>query len=256
MLVIVVNHNCNENAIKTRNAFLPYIRVCLVDSGSALTVSQASEFDVILPNVYYSGLINHSFEIASNLSDEDVILFITSDVTISSPRKFLNRLTEAFGNPAISIWAPASFGTGHPHMRPQHSKGFRRVSFVEGFCFAIRKRIFAQLYPVDLKLNRLGWGLDVQLGYLAASRGGYSVVDDDVEVIHPQSTGYDTREASLQSARWRKSLPFIARAYWWLSGLPGLREGLGHRAVYCLIRICALFRAKFVFLNTAASRAE
>ncbi len=239
MLTAIINHNCNANAIALRKGFQALSPVVLIDSGSALAEAERSGFDECLPNVYYSGLLNRACEYAHDLPDDDVLLLICSDVEIEHPASLLASLAEAFRDPSVMVWGPVSLGSPHPQMWPRSGGRRRQVSFVEGFCFAARKSLLARVCPVDVAVNRFGWGIDVLLGYLAASLGGRSLVDDTIEVRHPVTTGYAIPAARAQRDAWFAGLP--SRAGWFrrLATLPGLREGPGCRL------LCHLFGQRF-----------
>jgi hypothetical protein len=229
LLTAIVNHNRNANAIALRQGFAPLSPVVLIDSGSAIAEEERAWFDECLPNVYYSGLLNRTCAFANALPDDDALLLICSDVEIDQPETLVARLTEAFRDPSVMVWGPTSLGSPHPQMWPRTTGQIRQVSFVEGFCFAARKSLLARVCPVDLAVNRYGWGIDVLLGYLAASLGGRSLVDDGIEVRHPITTGYAIPEARAQRDAWFARLSPRARRFRQLATLPGVREGLGCR---------------------------
>ena len=232
MLTAIVNHACNGNAIALRRGFAAWSPVVSIDSGSNLTTEERPWFDDCLPNVYYSGLVNRAFEHAATLADHDILLLLCSDVEVADPAHLLRRLTEAFRDPAVQLWGPCSSGSPHPHMWPKGSGGTRQVSFIEGFCFAARKSLLARVCPVDLEVNRLGWGIDVLLGYHAARQGGKSLVDDATEVRHPITTGYGVQEARAQRNTWFGSISPRARRFRQLATLPGVRAGWGCQLLY------------------------
>src|SRR5215469_766363 len=141
MLVGIVNHNCNANAIALRRRFQPLAPVKLLDSGSALEADERHHFDDLLPNVYYNGLLNRVYEHAASLDETDPILVICSDVMIAEPALLITLLRDTFlGDPKVLVWAPSALGKGahFPHMRPKGDK-LRVVTHVDGYCFAARK---------------------------------------------------------------------------------------------------------------------
>ncbi len=229
MLTAILNHQCNGNALTMGRGFAALGPTLLIDSGSQLTDAERAGFDDCLPNVYYSGLVNQVWQRAAPLAGDDVILLICSDVEVDEPGHLLARLTTAFRDPAVQLWGPCSTGSPHPQMWPRGSGGTRQVSFVEGFCFAARKSLLDRVCPVDLEVNRLGWGIDVLLGYHAARQGGISLVDDAVEVHHPVTTGYGIAQARAQRNAWFAGFSPRARRFRQLATLPLLREGWGCR---------------------------
>lgn len=62
VIVSIVNHNLNQNAIELKLGFKNFCETILIDSGSNITPDEKIQFDYLLPNVYYSGLMNKAFE--------------------------------------------------------------------------------------------------------------------------------------------------------------------------------------------------
>jgi hypothetical protein len=235
MLVAIVNHNCNANAIALRRSFLPLGPVKLIDSGSRFEPGERQHFDELLPNVYYSGLLNRVYELAATLDDAEPLLITCSDVVIAEPARLVGLMRDAFSrNPKIQIWAPSATGEGahFRHMMPRGDKP-RRVSFVDGYCFAVRKGMLSRVCPVDLRVNSLGWGIDRQLGYLAAISRGSVVVDDRISIMHPNGEGYDRNEASRQYRSWRSRMRYLARIFH--GRCEQLAEGIGCTLLQCAI---------------------
>jgi hypothetical protein len=240
MLVVIVNHNCNANAVALRRGFQPLAPVKLIDSGSRLEPEECRHFDDLLPNVYYSGLLNRACEHAAELNDEAPLLLICSDVTVTDPARLITLLRDTFlGNAKVQIWAPSASGegAGYQHMVRKADKP-RRVSHVDGYCFAVRCGLLRRVCPIDVRLNSLGWGVDRHLGYLIAVSGGCAVVDDRIEVMHPLGAGYDTGEAQRQYAAWRKPMTLSARFFHFWGGRGRRTEGLRRSVVeYATIAI-------------------
>jgi hypothetical protein len=231
MLVSIINHNRNADAIALREAFAPLVPVRLLDSGSKLSEAERKQFDECLPNVYYSGLLNRTAEIARSEPPEAPVLLICSDVGVGNAGHLLACLSDAFSDPRVMVWAPCAKVRSFPHMVPHGTGGLRRVSFADGFCFAARRKLFDQVCPVDVTVNRIGWGPDVQFGYLAAIAGGLSVIDDRVEVVHDEGSGYAYEEASRQYLDWRSRLPWPARMFHLYGRRDRYLEGMPSRAL-------------------------
>lgn len=213
MVVAILNHALTEQALALKRTFSVHARTLAIDSGSALTPEQRAAFDLALPNVYYSGLLNAVAEQTQTLPPDDHVLVWCSDVTYDNYDRMCAVIREVFAAPRLGIYAPCGTHSDQPQMRNRHSGGLRRVTFVDGFCFAVRSSILQQLCPVDLRLNRRGWGLDVQLGYIARHHGWHVVVDDRVQVNHPRSTGYSRSDAWRERGQWQAALPPAPRLF-------------------------------------------
>lgn len=213
MLFIVLNHRHNDAAIRLKTAFSPYADVLAIDSGSDLSPTERPHFDIALPNVYYCGLLNAATRAAQNRADDEIVYLWSSDVSHQSPADVTRRATEAFADARIGTYAPSAWFSGHPQMWNKHTGTLRRVLFVEGFCFATRVGLLRALCPIDTSVNTMGWGVDIQLGYLTLRHARRTVVDDRIEVRHPKSTGYSTTIAHQQRVAWTAQLPPSARRF-------------------------------------------
>ena len=213
MHVAIINHEHTAAALALKAAFAPHAEVLALDSGSNLTTAERSQFDLALPNVYYSGLLNAVAESTAGLDDNDVVYLWSSDVSHGDYAAAVSRAREAFLDPGVGTYAPSAWFSGHRQMWNKRTGGLRPVTFVEGFCFATRAGVLRRLCPVDTSVNALGWAVDIQLGYLTRRSALRTVVDDRLEVRHPRSTGYSTRAAALQRRAWLAQLPAGARRF-------------------------------------------
>lgn len=195
LLTAVLNYNLNQESLALKTALSPFSETWIVDSGSKLSDAERAAFDLCLPNVFYSGMMNAVWERTADYSDDDVVFFITSDVTIHEPEKTISRLKEAFQNPDVWVYAPSENNSGHRQIHNAKTGGFRDVAFVEGFCFAFRFGLFRHISPINLEQNKYGWGVDLYLCYAALVRGKKVWVDDAVLIHHPRSTGYSADAA-------------------------------------------------------------
>jgi hypothetical protein len=228
VLVAVVNHERTEAALALGRVFAGAAEVVLIDSGSRLTPEQATAFDLALPNVYYAGLLNAAVVAAQRRGAERLFL-VCSDVEVADGALAVRRAERALADPAIGVYAPSSPGSVHLRMHRRPGGRLRSVAVVDGFAFAARRTLLERLCPVDTRLNALGHGLDVQLGYLAMRARLASVVDDGLTVGHPLGSGYRADEASSQWRRWRRAeLSRRARLFHWLVrlGVADLGPGL------------------------------
>lgn len=213
MLIAIINHEQNAAALALRQAFAPHARAVAIDSGSRLTDEERRGFDRTLPNVYYCGLINAVAEFAAPLGDAEPVWVWASDVSAEDHGRAVALAADAFNDPKIGTYAPSAWFSGHPQMWNRGTGRCRRATFAEGFCFATRAAVLRALCPIDTQVNALGWGVDLQLAFLTRQRRQHVVIDDRVQVSHPQSTGYSTDAAQRQRMAWLAGLPPRARRY-------------------------------------------
>jgi hypothetical protein len=194
----VVNYNENENAIRLRNNLSRYFDTALFDSDSR---DPLPEF-IRLENVYYSGLFNKAYAVALEMG-YTYLLFICSDVVFEETEtdKMVAHL-QTTDLSLIGIYSPASDGRSHAYCKMQYAKGMRPVPFVEGFVFLTDMQVLKAIAPVDLDVNRYGWGLDVAKGFYSRKLGKLCVIDDGVTVFHPGETGYSNELAEKSMNNW------------------------------------------------------
>ncbi len=201
ILVTIANHNHNENALKLLRQFSRDFKTVVIDSGS--TIKDANF--ILLDNVYYTGLFNKACELLIE-TDKKWLLFIASDVQIDEDNywKLTRRLCNHRSFLDIGLYSPSVKGRSHSFLMSQDNPKFRDINFVEGFIFLAKRSILTKIYPVDIKLNKIGWGLDVMKGFICKQLNLRCVVDDIISVYHPPEAGYSYEEAVSNCKRWAK----------------------------------------------------
>ena len=90
--------------------------------------------------------------------------------------------------------------------RANHALGVLDGERCEAIC-AVCREILDAVLPVDLELNRMGWGIDLAFSHVARIKRMLVLVDDRVRVVHPKGTGYNREAALAQMRRWHASTP-------------------------------------------------
>jgi hypothetical protein len=234
MFVAVINHALTAQARHLKRSFAGHAHTIAIDSGSSLTSADRADFDVALPNVYYSGLLNEIERQASSLGANDPVYIWCSDVAVSDHGEAISLADAAFTDPTIGTYAPSAWHSFHGQMRNRGTGRLRTVSFVDGFCFATRVSVLRELCPIDTRVNIRGWGLEVQIGYLTRRAGLRTVIDDRIEVRHPSTTGYSRDTANAERVDWRKRLPAPAWLFFQLATRRFVKQSLGMRLLLAL----------------------
>ena len=192
ILVAITNRNFNKNAIRHKQNFSQYFPTIIVDSGST---EQPDEFDVKMGNVFYTGLWNASVRQALERKAE-WLLFVASDIEIEDYKTLCDRAQLATEDSGIGLYSPSiaegsrcALGANFT----QNSGGYREVKMLEGFFFLVRTSIVARQYPIDPKINKHGWGIDVITAEVSKNLGYKNVVDDQVSIFHPKSLVVDLK---------------------------------------------------------------
>ena len=234
---VIVNHNCNKNAILLKKKFSLFSEALLIDSGSDIEESEIVYFDFRLDNVYYNGLLNKTYEILSD--DYSHLLFITSDVTVHDCEGLISRIHEVYQKD-IGVYAPSAKHSTHSQMNNHETLGLRKVTFTEGFCFVTPKTFLNQICPIDLSLNKIGHGVDIYFGYLSMVNKKFAVVDDKIIVNHPHGSGYNDKEARVQRDNWFRTKSKQARLFHYLASLDFLKNAFGFYLILFLMNFVSV----------------
>jgi len=203
ILVVIGNYEFSKNADQLKNEFKQYFYTLLIDSNSP---HKPEAVDVVIPNTYYPGLWNAAVEIAIEYKFK-WLMFIASDVEISSVRLLCERANEAIGIEEIGSYSPsltAGSRTSFPDCINMPLAAIREVRIIEGFFFMTRVEILRQLYPLPPE-NIFGWGVDIATCYRTYQHNQYVVIDDRVEIFHPKQLAehsIDNSQAAQMSSQY------------------------------------------------------
>lgn len=191
MIAVIFNHKNNNNAKYLKGIFSRDMEVVVLDSGSR----DVPDDFIRLDNIYYSGLFNQA---AERIPDDEWVFIITSDIHIDEEnyQKMMTRVKDMNG---IGCYSPSltHYSKCH-HFLKNSGSGLKDVKFCEGFFVLLRSEIIKRIAPVDVSINKYGWGLDVLTGFYCHQIGLRCVIDNDVIISHPSSTGYEVYDASRQ----------------------------------------------------------
>lgn len=208
ILCCIFNHNENEKAIMWSNRLSPWFRTVILDSGSNPPCDHPTA--VNLENIYYSGLVNEAWRLAKE-GEYPWVVILTSDLEISEENvpALVRRMEKISWSTNVGLYQPANSrkGTSHWHSRYKWPPIIRRRWFQEGWFHMVRVDLLDKICPIDLNVNRLGWGIDVVLSYFSVLSRRLILVDSGVTVEHPAGTGYNREEAERQMWEWYKTIP-------------------------------------------------
>jgi hypothetical protein len=139
------------------------------------------------------------------------VMVVTSDLLISDKHAVL--LVEAMKKIShstnVGLYQPSTAWKGRslPQSRCHWTGRMRCTNFQEGWFHLVRMDLLEQVCPVDVSLNRLGWGIDLALSHYARISKLLVLVDDRIRVVHPGGSGYNKEQALLQMRAWHATLP-------------------------------------------------
>lgn len=199
ILAVIFNHNFSNQATQLRGKINEFLDTIILDSGSKSPPADSVQF----PNIFYGGMLNKAFTLAKN-NKYEFLLVICSDVAIpdSSIEKLKIQLS-GIGYERLGCYGPSSTGSDYvfSDLKNSHNK-LRVVPFIEGFMFLGNVSLLEKILPLDTEQNKLGWGIDICLGFLCKENNMQCYIDDSVIVHHRKGTGYQRHEAKLEMLNW------------------------------------------------------
>lgn len=209
VLCCIFNHNHNDDAVRWYEGLSPYFETVILDSGSNPPCSHTGA--MVLPNIYYSGLMNTAYELLKQKGCR-WLMIVTSDIEIDSAN--LTRLVSAMDRIShstnVALYQPCCKLSLHGRALPQsvcHFTGkMRCTNFQEGWFHMVCREILDEVLPIDTDVNKLGWGVDLALSHFARVHKMLVIVDDRVKVIHPKGTGYNRDAALAQMRQWHATI--------------------------------------------------
>ncbi|MEQ9402700.1 MAG: hypothetical protein RIM99_03865 [Cyclobacteriaceae bacterium] len=236
LLTVIVNHEHNEEGIRLKEHLKDDFNPILMDSGSEISDSESPHFDYQFPNIYYNGLINEAYKLMK--SKHTHLFLITSDVEIADPRDLHEKMESSLANPSTGAYAPSASHTTHNHMHNLGSNKTRKVTFTDGFCVVMPKTFLDIICPIDLKVNYIGHGIEIYMGYLGMVNNRPSVVDDRVIVDHPPGkSGYSGKEARIQRDNWFDTKTKKARIFHYWASMDWLKNRTGFICLQLLMKV-------------------
>jgi len=210
ILCCIFNHNQHAGAISWWERLSPCFETLILDSGSEPPCRH--EGAVILDNVYYAGLMNRAWELLRE-RDYRWLMIVTSDIEIdaSNTERLIAGMQDMVQTSNVGLYQPScalSLRGRALYQSVCHYTGrLRKVNFQEGWFHLVCREILDEVMPIDLSLNRLGWGIDLVFSHVARIKRMLVLVDDRVRVVHPRGTGYNRDAALAQMRQWHASIP-------------------------------------------------
>lgn len=210
VLCCIFDHNQHDGAARWAELLSPHFDTVILDSGSAPACPHPAALH--LENVYYSGLMNEAYRLLRE-RDYRWLMIVTSDIEIDAANasRLVAGMQDILRTANVGLYQPSCALSLHGRALYQsvcHYTGrLRRVNFQEGWFHLVCREILDAVLPIDVEVNRLGWGIDLALSHAARLGRMLVLVDDRVRVVHPRGSGYNRDAAKEQMRRWLDSLP-------------------------------------------------
>ena len=210
VLCCVFDHNQHEGAARWADLLSPHFDTVILDSGSTPACPHPAALH--LENVYYSGLMNEAYRLL-RARDYRWLMIVTSDIEIDAANaaRLVAGMQDIVRTANVGLYQPSCALSLHGRALYQsvcHYTGrLRRVNFQEGWFHLVCREVLDAVLPVDVAVNRLGWGVDLALSHAARVGRMLVLVDDRVRVVHPRGSGYNRDAAKEQMRHWLAGLP-------------------------------------------------
>ena len=210
VLCCIFDHNQHDGAARWAELLSPHFDTVILDSGSTPACPHPAALH--LENVYYSGLMNEAYRLLRE-RDYRWLMIVTSDIEIdeANASRLVAGMQDILRTANVGLYQPSCALSLHGRALYQsvcHYTGrLRRVNFQEGWFHLVCREILDAVLPIDVEVNRLGWGIDLALSHAARLGRMLVLVDDRVRVVHPRGSGYNRDAAKEQMRRWLDSLP-------------------------------------------------
>ena len=206
ILIAIFNYKHDDNAKRWLNILSPYFDVYVLDSGNTKTINEFIQF----PNIYYGGLFNETKKLSEKKNYKWVGI-ITSDVIIDDAEvdKLIDRLKTLKMTRNVGIWSLIGDKSGHSnrYVYTKYKSQFYRT--LEGFFIFTNAAVFNQVPYIDTSINLYGHGIDYLQCYLSNKMGYINIVDEDINIYHPNDKGYNAIEARKQSKQYQQHLKVL-----------------------------------------------
>jgi hypothetical protein len=179
-------------------------------------------------NAYFSAQWNKALEIFS----ADVLLHIQADASCHDFEALISAARKHFESSLVGVYEPhVDFSDIQYNLSamPAIAPGVYSVPMTDCTCWFISRSVLRHFRPLDLSINRLGWGIPAVVAALAGLNDMHCVRDYSKKISHPKSRGYSTAQAAQERTAYLQSMPSAIRAEavrrfkLWLQSRPSVR---------------------------------
>ena len=168
------------------------------------TEDNAANLKKVIPNSTVIGgdkYFSEQWNEAIGKFSGDVFAVITADVVCDDVILLIGRIRLAFTNSEIGVYGPRIDYSGikfYKTSAPGFESNFNVVPYTDSTCIAVRGEIIKAFEPVNLNVNRYGWGINQVVAAITKKHGKVCVEDYAITLKHPKNRGYDTQMAIEQ----------------------------------------------------------
>jgi hypothetical protein len=200
----------SENAARLAADLAAISTVTVINSDPDVAAAHPG-WDHLDSEAYFSAQWNRAVE----LFDADLFFHVQADARPDNVAAVLARAQQVLAGRSAGVYEPNVDYTFFRYDRGllrEVEPGLFEVPVTDCTCWAIRGSIVRQFQPVDVDVNKFGWGISSVVAALCRLEGASCVRDFRFLVRHPNSRGYATDLASREAVRYVNGLPATIRA--------------------------------------------
>jgi hypothetical protein len=157
-------------------------------------------------DAYFSEQWNKALELFAG----DALFHIQADAFSSDLAQMFSKYSSVREKHRIGVFEPHIDHTDQQYnvsgLRCLEPNMFE-IPFTDSTCWFVHGDIVRHFSPIDLTVNRYGWGIDVMAAACCRLAGLRCVRDYTFTVTHPRGTGYEAENARKQMHRYFATAP-------------------------------------------------
>lgn len=148
-------------------------------------------------SAYFSAQWNR----ALSLLEGDVLFHMQADARCDDFERLFGRAAALFGRGDVGVYEPdvdySAYRYERSRLRAISDDTFA-VPIPDQTCWLVIADVLHELGPVDLSVNRYGWGISAAVAAVCSLRRKLCVRDYGVSVVHPPDRGYSSAVAGQE----------------------------------------------------------
>ncbi|MCI0417177.1 hypothetical protein L0222_30775 [bacterium] len=207
------------NAIHLAEKLKPLIDVTVISTDPGIR-EKHSDWIHLDESAYFS----EQWNLAVRLFTGDIFFQIQADAFFDDFPNLFQKAKATFSEGSIGVYEPNIDLTAYDYDLSKlsgYKENIFEVPLTDTICWFISADILVQLPPVDLAINKYGWGVCAAIAAISHLNKKLCVRDYDFTVRHEPGRGYSTEAALKERGRYLRSLPTnIAQEMKWIYRSP------------------------------------
>ena len=193
-----------ENALCLEKQIGGLVRTSVVNSESGPALTQTG-WHHVGEEAYFAAQWNKALELFKG----NILFHVQADATIQNVERIIERAAILIERHNLGVYEPHIDYTDREYDRTRLQaieRDLFLVPMTDCTCWFIHGDIVRAFRPMDLALNKYGWGVDLAAAAFSHANEKRCARDYSVHVSHPRRRGYSTAEAVAGMQRYIGSL--------------------------------------------------